>query len=299
MRRLFPILLALTFCSKEKVPVPEPVTPASERDYQETKDRLSRFLDQDYVISRQPDGTPDHLGDSLIWQGMSLYALRCDDGKRQAVAVRDMMLRLGGGLSRHPSMPDDISMDGALGTYLGVSRRLRDCGEGDFWAEPFQKHKDLGKLNPHSDEAWPKGFDYVRDSLFARLGIGAEPSSESKATMEAAVVTWATGTALRHEACYRIHLGLIAFQASEVLGGKISDPARAGFCEATKDLGLPTVDRWCGRDGLLAYLESFKYNEWEFRHQRCLAWESPDGGGLETPAVDRLVALRDQYDIGK
>ncbi len=293
-------LLALVACTQKKAPAPEPSTPTVEAVYLETKARLlTGFLDKDnYVISHQPDGSSAHEGDSLIWQGMALYALRCSDGNPIAQSVHDMMEHLDGGMWRHPSLPDQISLDGALGVYLGIARRVVQCGERPIWEDPFTKHKALGKLNPKSDEPLPAGFDYVRDLLLTDLGLASSPSPDAKAVLESAVVLWATGVAVNHEACYRVHLGLITFQTVEMLGGKISNEARAGFCEATNGLGLPTVDRWCGRTGLVAYLDGFKYNQWEFRHQRCPAWETPDGQGLSTPALDRLVAIRDQYDIG-
>jgi hypothetical protein len=86
---------------------------------------------------------------------------------------------------------------------------------------------------------------------------------------------------------------LNTFQIVEELGGKISSESRNVFCAATKGAGLPTTDSWCGRGGLDTWLDSFVYNTWQYRHQRCPGWEVADGAGDDQPAVDELVGWTD------
>ena len=41
---------------------------------------LSRSVGDGYLVSGRPSGEPDHHGEGLLWSGLALDALRCEDG---------------------------------------------------------------------------------------------------------------------------------------------------------------------------------------------------------------------------
>lgn len=293
------ILLLLLGCAKAR-PEPQPAAKPNPETalYDDASARMAGFLDRGYVISRNSTGSADAQGDSLIFSGLALYGLPCTEGLPIAGAVEEMILALHGGLWRHPDLPDQISMDGALGLYRGISKRITECDEQARWAELMTLHKEFmeangDKLNPKADTTLPPQFTVVRDGLFARLGLAGSPSANRQAALEAEIVSWAVATAQTKSACYRINLGLISLETEEENGQTISQTARNTFCSVTNGLSLIEPDFWCGRGAMQAFLDGFSYNKWQYRFQRCPGWESPDAGSDTEPAVDYLVGYKD------
>ncbi len=74
--------------------------------------------------------------------------------------------------------------------------------------------------------------------------------------------------------------------------------SRHGCEEAPRrGVDIPLIDHKCGRGDLKGWIDAFKFNEWEYRHQRSGKWEQPDGDGDETPGLDLITAIRAAYDI--
>jgi hypothetical protein len=299
------LLVALDGCGHAK-PKPVPVDPPQDvvDAWHAAGSRLLQgFLDAGFVVSR--DGAaPIHQGDSLIFTGIALSALPCSDGAPLDAALQQMVKDLRGGLYRHPSLASEISLDGALGFYLGVAHRVKRCAEADTWRPLLATHKDAAPfLNRASGVQLQEPFTYVRDKLLAAVDLGDEPDPRRLAALEKAAIALGEAPHLARiaktgsDACFRPHLGLLAFQAVEALGGQISASGRDSFCAVTAQYDLPTIDQWCGRDGLAQFTSSYQPNQWQYRHQRCPAWEAPDGNGKAHPGVDFLRGLADQYRL--
>lgn len=261
--------------------------------YQETAERLNGFLSKGFVVSKV-SGRDEGQGDSLLFSGLALYALDCKAGQPIADAFAKMLKDLDGGVYRHPDFPTtEVSLDGLLGMYRGIIKRVKICGEAELWKPLLKNHR------ARMAYALPAEFNLVAAVLTHQLGLNDEPDPKRKAMLANEVASWASITKASKSACYRVHLGLLALQEMDELGWTISDTDRGAFAEATKGLNMPTVDHYSGRDGVAAFLSDFKYNEWQYRHQRCGAWETPDGRGMEHPAVDYLVAWADHYGSPK
>lgn len=286
-------------------PEPEPPTDPIKARYEISSSAVLAHLDEHgFLVSRWlADDRPEHIGDSLIWTGMALGVLPCDKVEPVILGLGRMVEQLEGGLYRHPTLPDKISLDGALGFYWGVARHLQRCPASQSALEYIVRAHQLfseprGRLNPDADLKLLPGFTYVRDLVVARVTGGAAPDGRRLSGLETQVAAWALAVQTSRSSCFRVHLGLLSLQAVEAAGGSISAQGRAGFCGATVGMDLPTVDHWCGRGDLPAWIASFKPNEWEYRHQRCGAWETPDGKpGLSTPGLDELVALTQVYTL--
>lgn len=266
---------------------------------EEASDRLlSNHLEDGFVVSKTLEGEVRHEGDSLIFTGLALSALPCDRGTVLEDRLIGMMEETGGAVYRHPRLSDKASLDGLLGLYLGVSSRLKNCQSHDRWRGVMALHRDWmnqskGQINPHDNAYLTPGFDYLKDLLFHRLDLGEEPTKARRRILEHMLSGWALAVTTQKAACYRVNLAQMTYEATENLGGQVTGDSKDYFCSVTKKLQLPLVDHWCGREGLVEYIQTFNENEWEYRHQRCPAWESPDGGGLVTPAVDFIKALYD------
>lgn len=297
--------LLLAHCAKAPdQPEPSPAPGAVSRLFAEASQRLTAgYLEDGWVVSRLEDGTPEHRGDSLIWTGMAVGVLSCEDG----APVRDALLKAlnddAGKLKRHPLLPDSVSMDGALGLYWGVAKRVKRCpSELPSWQDAFKKHRAYladhgGLLNAASSARLEGDFDAALDGLLNLLGLAHPPSSERRHRLGTQAAAWAFATLAKRAACFRAHLGLLALQTLETVDLPTSDAGRDAFCQATAGGGLVTTDHYCGREGLPAWVDAFSFNAREFAHQRC-SWESPDGrAGLTTPGLDLLVAIRQAHAI--
>jgi hypothetical protein len=292
-------------CARDDTKTSEPLAPSPEivAKYNEAVDRVldERFTPLGWVVSRQSDGSAEHLGDSLIWTGMLLGTLPCERAAKVSAALRKMIGDERGGLYRYPTLPDDVSQDGALGFYWGLARHLKRCpAEKEAWLKPMRLHQSLGafELNRDSTAQLLPEFNYAQDITFSSLGLGDQPSSFRLSTLATEGKIAALDAKLRERACFRVHITLLAMDTAEVLGDSVPQTARDEFCATTKGMELPSVDHFCGRgDELLKFIDAFKEDEWEMRLQRCPAWESPDGDGSATPGVDLLVALTLAYGL--
>lgn len=276
------------------------------------QDRLTAsFAPDGFVVSiEHGDGftKPRNQGDSLIGTGVALASMDCARGAALDKALQDMVRTLNGGLWRHPGLPDQISLDGALGFYLGVAHRITHCGGADAWRPLLTKHLAMAPaLNP-AGFLLDDPFTAVRDAVLSLVGLAPYPGADQLHHLgEAAAAMAAAPGAARawnqahpdgpkaSEACYRAHLGLISLQVIEVTGGAISQTDRDAFCQFVAPYNLPTSDHFCGRGDLRGWAASFQNDQYQFRHQRCPKWEQPDGDGLWQPAVDLIRGLADAY----
>lgn len=289
MALAFCLIMLTTHCRHTAPNVKTPASDAEQIYYDLVAKRAITFLDRGFVVTKKADGSFKNQGDSLIFTGLLLYGLDCARGNLILPAIIKMIKDRKGGAYRHPDLPDEINIDGLLGLYRGLAKRVTICGD-DL----------IGILQLHN--AWvdrnkgilPVGFDFVEKQL-----TGQNPTASHQAEMEAAAVAWATGVVAQKAACYRIHLGLISMQTAEELGRKTSDEARTKFCFATKGIGMPTVENWCGRSDLSSFIDDFSYNTWQYRHQRCGTWESPDGDDDIQPGIDYLVAYSEMHGSPK
>lgn len=301
------VALNLGACGKAK-DKEDPAAPTDQsRDvFNQAADRLVSMLDDGWVVSRTAGGDAEHKGDALIWSGVAMAALDCERGAVVEKAMFDMLDTdldgAVGNLFRHPDLVDQVSMDGALGLYLGIASRLKRCPESSgAWAARFKPHAERvaedSTLNARSEATIPPYFDYLTAAVAWRLGVGNEPSSGRLRALEQEVAGWALTVRAAKKPCFRIHLGYLSLAVAEGLGIEISAAGRNAFCANSAGTDLPLVDHWCGRGDLAAWTEAFTFNRYEYAHQRCPAWEAPDAGDLKTPGLDLLIAMREAYSI--
>lgn len=278
------LCLSLAACAPKSQSQESEETVSPPYSYEESAERALTFQDATgFVITRHEGGQEKHQGDSLLFTGLLVASLDCERGERATQALLDMPPELW----RHQILAGQpVSLDGALGFYLAAAWRIKMCDERDRWRPFLEKHKEVGGPDV------PLSFGYVRDRLFDEAGVPGPFAANQRIRLEQEVGAWARATVLTKQACYRINLGLIAFETLELLGDMVGG---GDFCSATKNVGLPTVDKWCGRNGLGSYISNYKINEYQYRHQRC-DWEDADGGGDdgkdEQPGIDYLRALQ-------
>lgn len=311
MHIIISLVLALAACSKaEERPEPRPATDGAQAALDETTQRVQSFDDgTGFLVVRGPDG-PKHHGDALWRTGLALAGLPCSAGAALEAGLARMIAALGGGLWRHPSLPDKVSLDQALSFYLAGASRLKRCGAAALavWRPMLEDHRAFlavhrNRLNPHASDVLIPPFHQVAEAVFAQAGVG--PALETTGTaLEAAVASWAMATRSAKAACYRVNLGLMSLRAVELAGGRVSEKGRGDFCHGIPNvvggaagLGLVWPDFYCGDAAPLdAFLGGFRWNRADFAFQRCPAWEDEnDCEGDECPGIDRLMALREKY----
>ncbi len=294
---IFPavLLLASNACGKDKKQQEPQDPPARIQEiYDDAITRIVGMLDQGYVVSRDP--APAHIGDALIWSGIALAVLPCAAGDPVESALLDMMNVLNGGLWRHYSLPDQISLDGAIGLYRGIAHRITACpGSKAKWIPALTAHLALNKLNPSSETTWPGDFKYVPELALAVATGGVHPDPSRLVALTGQVDAWTYGTVMAQEPCFRVNLGYQTLRTLEELGETVHN---GNFCAETQLAGLATADHWCARNDGHAFIDNFVYNQWEYHPQRC-TWEGlPDGKpGLETPALDLIEMIHESYTI--
>ena len=266
---------------------------------------LADHLENGWVVTRKPDGTPEHTGEGLLWSGVALASLTCEDG----AAIEDMLIatvtRLDGALVRYEPLGEyeggrEVTLDGAIGFWRGVAHRVVSCpGSAEKWTPAVKLHLDYverskGRLHPNAKAVLPPGFDYVLHLLGHRLGLSGLPSGDTLDGLRTALALWAKATIDNRKPCYRVHLGLLMLESVEALGVGVS---RETFCIASKGAGMPLVDHYCGvEQPLLDWVDNFEFNRFEFAHQRCY-YETESVGDDQTPGLDFLVGVKHAYRI--
>ncbi len=293
-------------CKSPKAPDKEVPESAVSTKYREASERLtSQFVENGWVVSRNSDGAPQHIGEGLIWTGLALSALPCDLGGTLEGALISTIGSLEGALVRYLPLGEyaggrEVTLDGALGLYRGIAERITRCGKGDLWWPIIRMHlvylrDHNSRLNAQADAVLGPHFDYLLDLLASHVGLMSEPDESNLRDLEGEVAAWAALVNAQHSPCYRINLGYIALSTAEELGKSVN---WMEYCAATRGTGIPIVEHRCGRGDLLSWIDSFEPNKWEYRFQRCGGWESPDGNDDMTPGLDLLVAMRAAYDLG-
>jgi len=270
--------------------------------YQGAVDRLvGEFLEDSQVVSRKVDGSAEHVGDSLIWTGVAIAVLPCDKAEPIATRLAQRIVDQGGELRRFEPLPQEyvggreISFDGETGVYFGLARFVRRCNGATRIKPAFalrQSYVDRfeGRLHENSSAFVPDEFTFTRDAISHSLGLRGAPSRDRLLILEQQIAGWLTSVKLAKSACFRANLAWLHIRAIEELGYSISDQGRWAICESQRGLGLAHWSAWCGdAEALDAFVAGFQWNEYEFAHQRCPAWEAPDGKeGLKTPGLDYL-----------
>lgn len=297
-------LLTLESCGLKPKPNIVDSNEAIIQKYAEAINRLPRFLsDGIWVVSLTPNGNITNEGDGLIFSGLAMAALPCDGiGRQVSEGLAKAITDSGGQLYRHPTLRDKISLDGALGLYRGVLHRVLMCGDGSTWNIPIKLHYDYVKshdyrMNDASEALLEMEFDFILDALAARMGLREAPSTARSAILIAEVTEWARIVLAAKAGCYRVHLGYQVVRMLDELGFEPNKLQRSLFCGAATGGDLPLSDHYCGMGLLLQFIEQFKYNEWEYRHQRCGTFETPDAQGWETPGLDLILAIKEAYKI--
>lgn len=301
-------LLCLSACGKApESPEAEAPPESVEEMYRRVSQRLvDDFTENNWVVSRNADGSPDHQGEGLIWTGLALAALPCDLGDPLEAMLQDMMERHGGQLVRFEPLGEyaggrEVTFDGAVGLYRGITHRITRCGRADMWAPVLLEHRDWVfshgyRLNENTDPALLAEFSFVLDLLASVLESESPPNANTQFVLELEIATWAWAVTQTHAAAYRLHLGYQTLRTIEELGEGLGHAGKWNFCDATVEAAIPIIDHWCARGDLKQWIADFNFNEWEYRHQRG-SWETPDGDGDTTPALDLLLAMRQAYDL--
>lgn len=269
---------------------------------------LSRHIENGWVVSRAPDGSPAHVGEGLIWTGLLLAALPCDLGDTVEAHLIDAIERHDGALVRYEPLGEyeggrEVSADGALGLYRGIAHRTEVCGTGSAWTNALRLHQGYikahgGRLNANAEANLGVFADVLR--LVASRVPGSSdggPSDQSLRSILQAVTAWSAGVTATKAACFRIHLGWLALRTLETSGYSVSDGDRQRLCFATAKTDIPVLDHWCGRGDLKGWIEDFEFNRFEYAFQRCPRWEDPDGDGDETPGLDYLIGIKEAYEL--
>lgn len=301
------LLYLLAGCGKHEAT--EKIDPSDEAraaHYAESIRIEDDFSVMGQVVSR--DGQePYHLGDSRLFTGLYLGSAPCDLGAAAEASLIANIDESAGFLTRFTPLPAEYvggreaSLDTALGVYWGAAFRAHRCGSSPALADAIRRHRDAvrgadGQVFPGAGVLTPE-FSYVLDRVSHALAGTNDPDRVRLRVLETEVAAWASAVKARRAACFRAHLGFLALSAVEAAGDAISVIGRAAYCDATDGLDLPIVDHWCGRPGLVEYMKGFTFDTWEYRHQRCPAWEDADGNGLRTPGVDKTVADVMLYDL--
>lgn len=303
------IILAGCQKPKDTPPLADPTLEAKDL-YAYYSERLSRdFLEDGQLISRDPSGAAEHVGDSLIWTGVAVGVLPCDKASGMAERIARRLVDNAGELVRFEPLPEEfkggneVSFDGITGVYFGFSRLFLRCGYDASYESAFRARQSYteginGRLHRNVAQTIPSQFTYAEQLLQSRMGLAGEPSKDRLYVLEQEIAAWMLAVKTNHAACFRANLGWMYIAIVEALGQEISPIGRRSICSASNGLQLPQIDNWCGRGGMHEFVDSFVENQWEYKLQRCSGWEGEaDGDGLSTPSLDLLLALTELYKL--
>lgn len=310
----FLFLLLLASCSNDssendvrKMSLPAPVNLDHHRERYEqfSANLLTSHLANGYVVNIK-DGVQNPEGDSLLFSSLAMAALPCSDALKIFDAIDASATSRDGALIRiEPPLPQHIanrnmtSRDMEAGAIFGLTDLWHRCGlerAKPLWLKhrQFVHEQGGGFLHPDAYRSLiSPGIAFSMDGLSFALSQAPRPKERQLVAFEGSAIFGAIAIAEQKDSCYPIHLSTIAIIASAWNGLPISQDAQAAFCEATAGMDLPLTDWLCERLDLDKWLGDFQPGAWEYRHQRCPAWESQDGHPNEqAPNIDWLILYK-------
>jgi hypothetical protein len=270
-----------------------------------------------YIVSRYVDGSPEHLGEGLLWSGIAMDALPC---VKAAVFAKDLFYNIrknNGQLERIDPIAGPTwdygqrggNFDSETGYYFGWISLLTKCPElSTELKETWEIREDYLEENDRALWPAPEGdspvkmmpeFTFTRDAISHEFGLRGRPHDDRLRLLEIQLLAWATAVYANKSPCYRVNLSLLHIMGLEKLGYEFSDTFKASYCEMEFGMDIPTLSHWCGNPVPLGrFISEFVPNSWEFRYQRCGKWEVPDGKpNLKTPALDLLWGMKIYYNL--
>lgn len=281
--------------------LPDPVSHSPwNTEFDRASDRLLRdFQSGGYVISKKADGSLEHQGDSALWTAIAMASLPCDKGQVFEDALVGSILRNGGRVLRFDPLPasyvgNETSRDMETGAVFGFAMRARKCPDRrDALKKAWSEHRSFVKKQGRLHEGGNWNFvmtpvlEFVWDLVGHAFDLGDRPGKAAMAAFEAGIVANAVSISKKGGACYPLHLNTLMLVTAARLGLPVTELTKREFCHETRGMGLPLTEWYCGRE-YQSFLRDFKYNAYEYSHQRCTR-ESADGDDGQTPAVDFLI----------
>lgn len=266
--------------------------------YNEIVNRLkSEFIDQGYVVSRNPDNSAQHIGDAAKYTGLALASMPCNYAKDLFYVLTNSILENNGLIVRHASKPNGShglsSRDQQLGVAFGLMQYWINCSQESLIKIAWQKHYDFIKSNDYQvdppNDKLNTGAQWFFHKLSLRLLVGSDRPDYQKATFEGNLIANAEGAQSIKSPCYPVDLSMLQIMAASKLGNRISNYAKSKFCAATKDMKLEHADIYCFRSDGREFLRNFKLDTMEYRLQRC-PYETEDNEiGFRSPGVDFIL----------
>lgn len=304
------------------VPIPEP--PTMKDDLPEAEDlssvqeqmkalyaRIPEFLEQGQVVSRTQDSIfsyPDDFGDSKLFSGIALGALPCDVGEPVLKAILDSINQRGGAIVRYEILDgyqdNQTSLDQVTGVMLGFTERARKCpADAPAIQAAWNLHRQFvaangGNMAPRVQKFGninSPGFKYGWELAGYILGTNDKPDDDDAAATELEILGMIQGVRAKKASCFNVHTALITILMAARNGHPIARATRFAICQEMKGMDIPLADWYCEEQSASVYLQSFKANEWAYRHVRCGAWESPDGNSEFHPGVDAML----EYEMAR
>lgn len=304
MKRFIITLALLASCAHPKKPEESVSSLPDKEDLSallEKRDAiLERFkafnVEAGYVVSRNPAGDIEHTGDSVLWTGLALTALPCEQGAAIYDQLRNDILRRGGLIARwaadpNPSHPS--SRDQVRGVMLALVSRAKRCGDIESAREVWRTHMryvadNNGGLFPGANPGYQVTDAFMWPWSVVGEYLGIQPATGSKFVFEAAMSSTAAAILVQKSAGYPIHLATLDAILAYEVGKPISKLGYEALCAASSGADLGLTEWYCRRKTALELLTAWKQDEYEYRWQRA-AWETPDGDGHTTPGVDFIL----------
>ena len=296
--RLWMFIILAISCGKKSSKIdPDNNVPGDNRYYE---NRIVTFLENGFVVSKGKNGELHDQGDSLLFTGLLLGALPCEQIQTILDAFERMQDHFNGFLVRIDPLPDEylrdenfISRDGASGALYGLIRASKRCPESSSrislilskWEDAVG---DSLLLHPKSKAIITPSF-----KVFWRLAHGKGINTLEYELYMASTLITAKLIEDNKSACYPIHLETIQNLVFEIKGRPILRVDKDKWCAITKDMGLMLTDWYCDRhtDQLKLWMKNPEISPNVYMHQRC-TWESPDGVDILSPRVDYLLLYR-------
>ena len=290
------------YIEPDGVTQPSNLTQWEEKQEMLEKRLMDDFIQEGYIISRNEEFEIKDEGDALLWSGLGLSSLSCENAEIIFEEIADSVDYFEGGLVRIDPLPqsyfnDPTSRDMETGAIFGLTNYYRRCGD-ERVIHVLQKHYRF--INDNGFQLFPVGdptkisitpaFGYYMNLMFSKyLGV-LKPSALDKAMYESAVIADSAFIKSSLTACFPVHLGTLQLIQMDFIQENVSKTTKRSFCSITEMMDLPLTDWYCNRLSVADFLDQYDLTQ-SYRSQRCLKWEEIDSEG-HFPALDWLLIYR-------
>lgn len=248
---------------------------ASSALYENLINQLPSFIDEGWVLMREPSGSFTGFGDSAKYTGIATIGQSCAQVLSAMNAYSKGIFENKGMLPRYKNTPNTswgiTSPDAEVGFLLGITIAYKKCPDTrDIIKNMYHYHLDYVtshnfQLEPGLEDIASPGLVFVMSKIAEMMGVVNSLPVIEQNVFEMQATGSLLGTDLTKKYCNGPDLVALQIYILKKLGVEVN---LNFICVVSKDLKLPHLDFYCGRNWQ-TFFKEYEPNKYLYMLELC------------------------------